>query len=214
MTSIHASAPATALNPSRRSPAMLVVGLVACISSFAMLVAGVALPNLIPYPGAVPAPAANQPAAALTTVRQDAGGATEDPRLLPASGTPDSTAHRFGPITTYDHRNAEPIALGRPGLDPRRVTMRPSHCLNVDLGRGTAAESTHLATLPLQRDPREALLTLAAAQHGGPGLWSGSCLMRRLSLLEPMRADSDDRIANALVTPATATPPQRPIGPR
>jgi hypothetical protein len=214
MTAIHASAPTTALDRSRRSPAMLVVGLVACVCGFAVLVASAVLPGLTPHPGAIPAAAANQPAAAPTAVRHDAARIIDDPRRLPATSDPAPTTRRAGPITTHDHYNAELIASERPGLDTRGGSPRPSLCLEVDLGRGTRAESAHLATLPLQRDPREALLTLAAAQHGGPGSWSGSCLMRRLSLQEPMRADSDDRISNALVAPAPTAPPQRLTGPR
>jgi len=90
----------------------------------------------------------------------------------------------------------------------------PSACLEEELARGTRAESAQLATILLQRDPREFLITLAAVQHSGPGKWSGPCLMRRLTVQDPRQADSDDRIANALVALAPLAAPQRPTGPR
>jgi hypothetical protein len=89
----------------------------------------------------------------------------------------------------------------------------PSACLNEELARGTRAEPAPLATILLQRDPREFLITLAAVQHGGPGTWSGPCLMRRLTVQDPGQANSDDRIANALVAVAPLAAPQRPTGP-
>lgn len=214
MTAILSPAPATPLGFSRRSPAMLVVGLVACVSGFAMLAAGAAPLMLTPRPGAVSAATANQPSTAPTSVRHDAVRNIDAPRRLPPSNHPTSAARRPGPITTHDRRNAELIALVRPGLDIRGGLLRPSPCREADLGPGTRAESAEPSTLPLQRHPREALLALSAAQHGGPGVWSGSCLLRRLSRLDPIRADSDDRIANALVAAAPTAPSQRLTGPR
>jgi hypothetical protein len=68
-------------------------------------------------------------------------------------------------------------------------------------------------TIPLRRDPREVLITLAAMQHDGPGIWSGPCLMRRLTVQDPGQAASDARIANALVALAPPAAPQRTTGP-
>ena len=93
------------------------------------------------------------------------------------------------------------IAVGDLPADGTRTGVA-SGCLETDLGRGTRSESAHLATLPLRRDPREALMTLAAARHGGPGSWSGPCLMRRLAIPDRSRTDSDDRIATALFASA------------
>jgi hypothetical protein len=214
MTAIRASTPATALDPYSRSPVAFVLGLVAFISGFTVIVAGAVLPDLTSHPVAVLATAANQAAAAPIAVRQDVARVPEDPHLLPASSDPSSTTRRSGLITTQDHRNAEQIAPVRPGPDIRGQSPRLSPCLKSNLERGTRAESAHLATIPLRRDPREALITLAAEQHGGPGPWSGSCLMRRLTVQDPGQADSDDRIANALVAPAPVSSPQRLTGPR
>jgi hypothetical protein len=102
-----------------------------------------------------------------------------------------------------------------PGPDPHVPgrSRGPSACLNEEFARGTRAESAQLATILLQRDPREFLITLAAVQHGGPGTWSGPCLMRRLTVQDPGQANSDDRIANALVALAPLAAPQRPTGP-
>jgi hypothetical protein len=214
MTAIRPLAPATALDPYSRSPVAFVLGLVAFISGFTVIVAGAVLPDLTSHPFAVLTTAANQAATASIAVRQDAVRVTEDPHLLPASSDLGSAARQAGPIRTQTHRNAEQIAPVRLGLDIRGGVSRPSPCLKSDLERGTRAESAHLATIPLQRDPREALITLAAEQHGGPGSWSGSCLMRRLTVQDPGQADSDDRIANALVAPAPVASPQRLTGPR
>ena len=214
MTAIDASAPVTALDPNSRYPVMLVVGLVAFIFGFTVLVAGAVLPDLTSHPVTVLATAANQAATAPIAVRQDIARVPENPHLLPASRDSGSTARRTGPIMTQDHRNAEQIAPVRSGHDIRGRSPRPSPCLETDLERGTRAESAHLATIPLQRDPREALLVLAAAQHGGPGSWSGSCLMRRLTGQDPGQAASDDRITNALIAPAPMASPRRLTGPR
>jgi hypothetical protein len=212
MAAIDASAPATALDSSSRSLVAL-VGLTALASGVSMLLVGVMLPALHSHPVAIIAAEANQAAAAPLAVRQDVAQVPEDSPLI-ASRDPFSVAHRAGPITTHDHRNAEQSASVRPGLDLRGGSPRPSPCLKTDLERGTRAESAPLATIPLKRDPREVLITLVAAQHGGPGTWSGPCLMRRLTVQDPGHVDSDDRIANALVAPAPVSSPQRRTGPR
>ena len=115
---------------------------------------------------------------------------------------------------THDDLAAGQISAVHPDPDIRAESPRLSPCLKIDDERGTRAESAQLATIPLKRDPREVLITLVAAQHGGPGIWSGPCLMRRLTLQDPGQADSDDRFANALVAPAPMAPLQQPTGPR
>ena len=214
MTAIRASAPATALDPNSCYPVMFVVGLMAFISGFTVLVAGAVLPDLTTHPAAVLTTAANQAAAAPIAVRHDVARVTEDPHLPTASSDPGFTARRAGPITTQDHRKAEQSVPALPGPVIQGRSHRSSACLESEITRGTRSESAHLTTLSPRRDRRDALMTLSAAQHGGPGTWSGPCLMRRLTFQDPGQADSDDRLAAALAAPAPMPPPPRLTGPR
>jgi hypothetical protein len=211
MATIYASAPATALAPSTRSPVALVTGLAALGIGFAILLGGAVWPNSAPHPLVVTTEAVIRSAAVPDAVGQDAAWATGGSRLPSTSASTDRHAIAN---TTHHHRNAEQMASVRSGLDILGGSPRTSSCLTTDLERSTRAESAHPASIPLQRDPREALMTLAAVQHGGPGTWSGSCLMRRLSLLDPVQADSDDRIGNALVALLPVPSPRRLTGPR
>ena len=115
---------------------------------------------------------------------------------------------------THDDLAAGQTSAVHPDPVIRAGSPRLSPCVKIDDERGTRAESAQLATIQLKRDPREVLITLVAAQHGGPGIWSGPCLMRRLTVQDPGQTDSDDRIANALVAPAPVSSPQRLTGPR
>jgi hypothetical protein len=214
MTATRASAQPTRLDRNSRSLAAFVLGLVAFISGFTMLFIGAAPPDLQSHPIAVLAAAANRMDPAPAFKPLDAARAAGGPRLLTASSEPRSAVRSGGATMTHDVLAAGQISAVHPDLDIRGQSPRLSPCLKTDLERGTRAESSHLATLPLRRDPREALITLAAAQHGGPGSWSGPCLMRRLTVQDPVQADSDDRIANALVAPTPVTSLQQLTGPR
>ena len=162
----------------------------------------------------VPGAATKQTSAASLAVRHPATRAIGQPQLLISADALHGAGDTSGSITMHHHRKAGPMALVRPGIDIRGGSPRPSPCLKTDLEQGTRAESAQLATIPLRRDPREALIMLAAVQHGGPGTWSGSCLMRRLTVQDPVQADSDDRIANALAAPDFVASPQPADGPR
>ena len=113
-----------------------------------------------------------------------------------------------------DHLGAERIGPVHPDADDRTRTGVASLCLETELARGTRSEVPQLATIPLRGEPREALMELAAAQHGGGGTWSGPCLMRRHAIQDSGQVDSDDRIANALVAPTPIAATQRVSGPR
>jgi hypothetical protein len=214
MTATRASAQPTTVDRNNRSLAAFVLGLVAFISGFTMLFIGAVPPDLQSHPVAVLAAAANRVDPAPVFSPLDAARAAGGPRLLTASNEPRSAVRGGGATMTHDDLAAGQISAVHPDPDIRAGSPRPSPCLKTDLELGTRAESAQLATIPLQRDPREALIMLAAAQHGGPGIWSGPCLMRRLTVQDSVQADSDDRIANALVAPAPVASPQRLTGPR
>jgi hypothetical protein len=214
MTATRASSQLTRLGRNSRSTAAFVLGLVAFISGFAMLFIGAVLPDLQSHPVAVLAAAANRVDPAPVFNPQVVARAAGGPRLLAASSEPRSAVRSGEATMTYDDLAAGQIFAVHPDPDIRAGSPRLSPCVKIDDERGTRAESAHLATIPLKWDPREVLIALVAAQHGGPGIWSGPCLMRRLTVQDPSQAASDDRIANAVVAPTPMAPLQRLTGPR
>ena len=213
MAAIYASASATASDSSSRSLRTLVVGLTALASGVGMLLVSVELPALPSRPVAIIAAAANRMDPAPVVNPQDVARAPGSPRLLTASNGPSFVVRSAGATMTDDNLAAGQISAVRLDPDIRAGSPRPSPCLEIDHEQGTRAEPAPVVTIPLRRDPREVLITLAAMQHGGPGIWSGPCLMRRLIVQDPGQAASDARITNALVALAPPAAPQRTTGP-
>src|SRR5215211_1776972 len=102
MAALPLPALATVPAPSRRSPVMLVVDLVACITGCTLLFVGAVQPDLQSRPVSVLT-------AAPFAVRRDAERAAGNPRLVSPSADPASSARRADATTTHDPLEAGPI---------------------------------------------------------------------------------------------------------
>ena len=122
--------------------------------------------------------------------------------LVPSTAVDQAaTDHRSGPVTTRDRIAVDDLVPVLPGPDDQPRFAAASGCLETVRARSRPVESAELATIPLHGDPRHALMAMAAGHEVGSGMRSCPCLNMGVACPGQGRADSDDRIANALFAP-------------
>jgi predicted metal-binding membrane protein len=98
----------------------------------------------------------------------DVPGVTKDPSLRFTAMTQSDIKDHVGLATADDHNRVAQPVIGIVRFDLQHKARRLRNCL------GDRAESTHLATVPLCQDPRDALAAMAAAQYRGSWTrWDG-----------------------------------------
>ena len=146
---------------SSRTPMALVMSLAILIIGFSVLF-GTEVWDLAAHPRADPAAGATRAVAILLASGYDAGRATGPSHLRSTAGDSLPANHRSESVAAHD---AIGVAQGRPvrpGADSRRWAWAVTAALEMELARGTRAESTQLATIAMRRDdPRMVLLRTA-----------------------------------------------------
>jgi hypothetical protein len=163
MTAITDSALPPALGPSSYSLVVLIVGLVALISSVSLLVDGAMLPDPLSLPMDIPGVVVNRVAAAPVVPGRDAVQGTGVLRFH-VTANESTVADRGASLAmTHEHLGAVPAARVSTGADGRKQTNRTTADPAAELARGTRAESAQLATIETRWDDPRALLLRTAA---------------------------------------------------
>lgn len=191
MAALLAPTPAPPPAPRDRTWVALIPGAAILVSGISVLLVGVVLPDSPSHSMAVPGMEVNQAPAARFDAAYDGVGATGAPPAL-----------RFGPVTTQGRLGTDRSSPVLPEADGQSRARTATGCLEPEGTRGTRAESTHLATIPLCGDPREALLMMAA-QYRGRGSYACPCPMGAPPYRSSL-SNTDDRIAEALFGAASS----------
>lgn len=159
------------------------------------------------------------PGASARTLTEESTGST--PNSRPAGRLSDVACRGFPPGRTG---SCAVIGAERPWLTPELTAQSPEAvtpregagvaggCQGTERERGTRSESALLSANALQSDPRKALAAMAVAHHVRRGFCSRSHPIIGLVSRDSRRADSDDRVANALFIPALTPPPESSRG--